>query len=411
MLSFRLAQFLMMSLLLLNSEAFARFYHLDANEVDREELLTSEYYNDIASYQNPIYWQTRFDEAQLAYRALGGSLDVSRSYVEEDIKLLSSTDLPPVELQFKQYRKEDLLEQTLLQEVRFQFNSPWGLYLAPMIDAVTFKKWNDFGAAFGFQNDMQHKIEVYAWTVDHYYNEKEEQSQDRFEAPIYTYGTQAEWYFKRGSRIAFSAYRDTPLKWKRNSQGYIYGNSRTVYSVNLQSPKMDSHQAWIKVTQDIKNESKEWTAVPASKAMSRRVREYSIGVQKEKEDRRTEIFVSLFQRKADYENSSALKEPQTEIASPSINRQEYMIAGTYNHPFFSHFFQWGLFYNHARIAKEGTDLDKRDEFKLQTGFEMRVSNHGYAFLNGTWDLDRFAAHNYKLYRSWGGGSINVMIAF
>ena len=143
----RLRIFFFAILLYNSSTAYSRFYHLDADEVDREDLLKTAYYNDLYSYQYPLSWDSSFQDAQFAYRGWGGSLDINRSYVEEDIKLLSSKEPRPVELQFRQRREEGLLEPKFLQEIRFQLNSPWGFYVAPMVDAGTYKKWDDFGAA------------------------------------------------------------------------------------------------------------------------------------------------------------------------------------------------------------------------------------------------------------------------
>ena len=400
--------FLLVSHVFISSLAYGRFYHLDADEIDREDRLSSEYYNDIYSYQNPASWDLIFQQSQLAYRAWAGSLDINRSYLQEDIKLLTSKEAQPIVLQFHQHREEGLLEQDFSQELRLQFNSPWGFYIAPLADAGTFKKWDDLGAAFGFQLDSTRFIELYVWSVDHYYNTKEDHVGDHYNAPIYTFGGVIDWTLFRSSRLTASAFRDTPLQWERPSRSYVYENSRTVFDIGLQSPRWETYQLWLKTYQEIKNEAKEWPTLKAKKSMARRVSAYSIGVQREKDRDTTQVYVTLFQRKADYENSN-LKVPATEPATNSIVRKEWMLAATYNLPFLSNFFQWGLFYN--RVRRQSTALELENEVKIQTAFELRISKNGYAFFNATWDIDKIVETGTNPLRPWGGGSLNFMIAF
>jgi hypothetical protein len=389
------------------STAFGRFYHLDADEIDHEEKLSIEYYNDIYSYQSPISWDKIFQNSQLSYRGWAGSLNIVRSYLQEDIKLLTSKNPEPIELQFRQYREEGLLTQYLSQELRMQFNTPWGFYIAPLADAGTFKKWDDFGLALGFQQDSTRKIEFYLWSVDYYYNSKEENEGDHFNKMPFTYGGDIKWVLFK-TNFTVSAFYDSPLRWERHSHSYIYENSRTLFDIGIQSPPWETYHLWTRIHYDIKKEVKEWSAVSAKKALSRSIAEYSIGLQRESNRHIAETSLTFFQRKANYENSN-LKESVTESASNSLYRREWMLACTYNQPFFSNFFQWGLFYNHAR--KDTVDFEESNELKLQTAFELRISEHGYAFFNATWDIDQIVDSGIHPFRPWGGGSLNFMIAF
>lgn len=277
--------------------------------------------------------------------------------------------------------------------------------LPPLWKPVLLKKWDDFGLALGLQKEETKRIEFFVWNVDHYYNTKEDNDGDRYKSPIYSYGGKVEWSFLKDAKLTASGYYDTPLTWDRKSKFYVYKNTKTFFDIGVQSPSWNAYQVWAKTNQEIKKEEKTWPALNARKALVRRVGEYLVGVQRIKEEHTTQVYFGFFQRKADYENAN-LKEPDTEIPTNSIRHHEWMLACTYNHPFFSNFFQWGLFYNNVRRANP--DLEKTQELKLQTALEVRIHKHGFVFLNATWDIDQIIR---KPSKPWGGGGLNFMIAF
>ena len=69
------------------SRAEARFLTEDAEQIDPEELLSTETWNDRLSYRYPVYWDSLWDAADTAFRVNAGSLNVNRFDYAEDLKL------------------------------------------------------------------------------------------------------------------------------------------------------------------------------------------------------------------------------------------------------------------------------------------------------------------------------------
>lgn len=66
------------------SPVLAKFEPNDAEEVDRQEDISLEFYNDIISYRAPIHVQNKWDESPVGFRLNAGSLDAKEfSYLQE----------------------------------------------------------------------------------------------------------------------------------------------------------------------------------------------------------------------------------------------------------------------------------------------------------------------------------------
>lgn len=403
----------LLSLLLVfyfSSSALARFYHTDADEVDREERLSSEYFNDINSYDYPYLWSRQFDAAQVGYSVSAGSLDLARFAFLETIKLSSSKEPQVVGIHFLQLRDESMLEQNFFQELRITATAPFGAYVSLLADGGTHKKWIDMGGAFGFRQSENRYLEFFYWSVDHYYNSKEEfEGNSRDPKYLRTVGAKTRWTFWGDSEVQASFEHDQPLTWYRVSHGYTYQNRKLREQVKITSPTWRDSALYLSWDRERKAEAKEWTALGYRKTMDRFAETVEFGLLREKDDRLTKFFIQSIYRNADYEYTEGTARP--ERRSPDSQRQEWAVAFTRNRPLSSFArWQWGLFYNRMRFDIEGEyELDR--EVKLQTAFEFNFSDNATSFWNLTWDLDRLWDHRGVPFQPWGGGQASFLMTF
>ncbi|MBI2602680.1 MAG: hypothetical protein HYW48_06465 [Deltaproteobacteria bacterium] len=390
--------------------AEGRFYHTDADEVDREERLSSEYFNDINSYDYPYLWSRYFDVAQIGYRVSAGSLDLARFAFLETIKLGSSREPQVVDLHFLQQRDESLLEQNFFQELRLTLNTPMGPYFSLLADGGTFKKWADMGGALGFRQSENRYFEVFYWSVDHYYNSKVEFVENsRDPKYLRTVGAKTRWTLWGDSEVQATLEHDQPLVWYRGNQGYVYEYRKIKEHVKLRSPTWRASALYLSWERERKAEAKEWTSVGYRKSMDRFAETVELGLLREKDDKLTKFFVQSIFRHADYDYIEGSAQP--ERFSPDSTRQEWALAFTRNRPLSSFArWQWGLFYNRMRFDVDSEyELDR--ELKIQTAFELNFSDNAISFWNLTWDLDRLWDHRGVPFQPWGGGQASFLMTF
>ena len=74
------------------SESQAKFLHEDAEEVDRQENISQEYYNDVLSYRYPYPWIENWHRSPMGFRINAGSLNATEFAYQEEARFFF-TDL------------------------------------------------------------------------------------------------------------------------------------------------------------------------------------------------------------------------------------------------------------------------------------------------------------------------------
>lgn len=413
---------LLLLLGLLSPKSYARFLHLDSDTVDREELLSTEYYNDELGYRAPLSWERHWRGKRIGIMAGGGSYNKDRLMYLEKIKFASSEEAAAT-FSFHLDQKHDLLLKQEEREFRIRFNQLNPVFISAMLDSDSEKKWGDGGAALAFAPNQNQIFEIYAWSVDHYYNEKKDFSEDRYEKSTQTYGTNLSWDLGGELLFQYNFEYDTPLVWRRTSEGYHYEYQRRFHRGSLQWGNPEAGMSWtLRSTNETKFEQKNWLA-GYDKRMQRSAGVYEAFGNWADQDaaRDFTLGIMLIERKTDYtyqKDGALVKNKFTEHASPDILRQEFAHYVTYYHcPFMlqKHCLQYGLFNNLVFLTE---DLESKHHFEIkpQLGWEYRFDASASVFVNTTYDLDDlYDNFPYKgqgrRFNPWGGGNLQFLAVF
>jgi len=412
--------FLTILTLFYSSQVTARFQQSDEIEIDREERLSSENFNDEISYRAPFFWQRLWDSKSLGIQANGGSYNAKRfSYIEE-IKLHSSEDRFAT-FSYHQHRRQTMIVDLPDREMRVRFNSLRPFYISLMVDGDSYKANADFGAAISILPQTNRKLELYAWKVDHLYNDKTEELDSNMSEDNWTYGLKYQWQFSNKFHARITGEQDTPLRWQR--QNYVYRYNQLKYKLLFgygdQYSGWYSEFSWLDKT---KTESKLWNLGP-QKEMNKKVAVYEWFINFAKLNRSDITLGALIiKRDVDYEvsNPDANVSPEVDPSDPSPDayRKELGHYLTYyhklkNHP--NHGFQYGYHANHVALTEE-SDTSYHAEWKFQFAWNYSFDPTSNIFLNTSWDLDELA-RNYpyqseeQSFKPWGGGNIQFITVF
>lgn len=400
-------------------QCFARFDEDDPAQIDPEQRLSSEYYNDIVSYRFPMLWEDLWYSADNGYQVSAGSFNVNRFLYIEEIKLHAASDRF-VDFRFVHQRLEGLLTQEFSQEIRFSSTHFSPIHISLMGDGGTFKKWGDLGMALGWQPSSDKKAEIYYWSVDHFYNTKEEEPLNYYIKKPITYGLLVDWSFAgKIDRLYLKIEVDTPLKWQRIDKQYIYEVRQKVVAIKWLLPW---NEEWTQETGyrwALKNESNRWFETKedilsnqdhvAFKAGSRKENHYQLGLQKRGDSEFVRFLMEYVDHQAEYDNWWVHERNRIESDSPDTLRREWMLSATRYFPYLGENLQLGLFYNRAYIVDD-KQVDK-GELKLQTAIDFVMSEQWRLFLNVSWDLDQIYREFGKRFRPWGGGNLQIQALF
>lgn len=401
------------------SNADARFLHDDATEIDREEFLSSETYNDEISYRFPRRWQEFWDLSTIGYRVNAGSYNVTRFMFLEDIKVTTDKSRP-VSFGFTQMRDEDMIEQRLESEVRVSFNYMPGRF-AILGDGSTFKQYGDIGLGFTYERDQNLSMEFQYWSVDHYYNTKKEFPIDSYTKKPITYVLLLNWEFTGAARLKYRLDYDTPTRWQRLSQGYYYNYSRTTHDIQLRIGDKRGFNFNIDTNFDAKLEDKERTTAVGNyhKSLDRHVNTMEIyGIYSPVLGRDATAGIIYITRDAKYDyprDINVTPDLVGEPYSPTSSREEMVYYTTYYHPFTgASFFQYGLYINDVLRKEVGSADDQKTEIKFQFAWDFQMDKYASVFLNTTWDIDQLQ-HDFPYktaaFKPWGGGNIQFVAVF
>lgn len=401
--------FLVFIVCILATHAEARFYFLDADEVDREERVSGVYYLDILSYQYPESWFQKFDNAQAAYRSQAGSLNIRNFYLLEEIKFNSSKTTQTVDLHIYQRREEEVLERHFLQDIRVQFNGLRRGYIAILADGTggTLKKWNSLGLATGYKEESK-QLEFYYWAVHYYYNDKETEN-DSYRKALNTVGGKFNWLFAKQSQIKVGIEADSPLTWERRSENYEYKYLRQIQTVQLRSPKKENIYLLLDFKNEMKRESKSFYSDAYGKFLRRTAQNYDLSLVFDKETVVHKVSLGYAQRQAhyDYTNPTLVNVHANETLTSTNDRREILLGYTQNRSLRDTWnVQWGVFANHVTFEFEDRHRTEMHS-KFQLALEYSFSTYASIFMNSTWIPERLV-RSFPI-RPFGGGEVALMV--
>lgn len=408
------------AVLALPPNALARFAENDTDRIDPEERFNTETFNDKASYRFPTIWDSLWDQAEAGYRISAGSLNATRFSILEDIKFVA-TSSGPVSFSFYHERREDTVEIRLQQMLRIDWLTPMGLNLALLGEGSSEKEFGDLGVAIGFKPGTDRLIEMYHWSVDHFYETKKPFPGDKRLKETATTGLRTDWRFSRQLRLRFDHQYDSPLLWNRESRFYLYSYSKRTTDLRLDLGDEDMVSGYASASVEHKSEGKLFRLpgdMQQEKSLQRRVGVYETAVVHRTGGNTFTTGVQALHRDAEYEfSASEGVEASAYIEKPSPDlsqRRELSFFATSYLKTPSHFNpQYGLHLNQVDIAEGGTDF-KATEVKLQTAWDAIISEEARIFLNLTWDLDQLQQDfpfRKKSLSPWGGGNIQFLAVF
>ena len=413
----------------------ARFLEEDADQIDPEERLGLETYNDLLSYRYPAAAWLSWDDSDSGFRANAGSLNANRFLYAQDIKFNTGRGSPG-SFSFRQSRREDVTSQRTESEIRATMMPAEALEISIMGDSGIFKEFGDLGLVVGFWGDRQHWIEAFYWSVDHYYNTKKSDPGDQRNRRIWSSGLRGTWRFGRDVFLYAEYEFDVPLNWDRESKGFTYTYQRQSATLRLQSGQKTEGIVEFATAYEQKQESKDWRNYDADpllqykKNLARRISITDLTWMKTATEVDYELGTALFLRRADYahelptvpgrsrtKDSIEKKEwdDLTEAPSPNSRRVEEAVFGSMNRPLGNsrhHRIQYGFHSNYVVIdERHGYE---NFEVKTQLAWEYRYSDKASAFINTSWDVDQLAQdfpYRKGNFRPWGGGNMQFTATF
>ena len=409
-------------------QASARFLENDSMQIDQEERLGLETYNDLISYRYPVQAWLDWFEYDTGFRANAGSLNANRFLYTQDIKF-STNRGQSGSFGFTQYRVEDIASQRDESEIRATFMPFGAVEFSVLGDSSTFKEFGDLGFAIGIFRDRQHWIEFFYWSVDHYYDTKKSDALDSRNRRAWSAGLRETWVLNSEYQLQSFFEYEVPLIWKRASRGFNYEYQRRSASLRLIKGQKNDGLYELSLAAESKFEAKDWREYSAlaleeyRKELHREVLTANLAWFKTGADADHEIGGILISRRANYKhvmpNGVATESPEAndleEKPSPDSGRFEQGVYGSVNRPIGEsshHRFQYGAHANNVFIDER--DGYRNVEVKFQAAWEYRYNAKASAILNTSWDVDQLVAdfpYQEGNFRPWGGGNIQFTAVF
>lgn len=175
-------------------------------------------------------WQQVWRQINLGYLVSAGSLNASKFSYREDIKFIEV--VPDVGMMsFVQGRYEDFLQQSRHSEVRLAGYVGHNCYLAPVAEGGYFKKWGDLGGVVGTGSPTGAFLEAEFYLVDHFYNQKEDSNDTNSRQPwAFTLAGRSDPRTRRFGEFHYEY--ESPVRWERLLENYIYTNYRQALSLH-----------------------------------------------------------------------------------------------------------------------------------------------------------------------------------
>jgi hypothetical protein len=394
----------------LPSLAFARFQHKDAQKIDDETKSNFETYSDILSYDFSSYYNDLFEAHDFAFRALAGSLDSMRFYYKEQFKVQIEEKDQPISLRIRRDLVEDRVEFTESNEFQVGFHAN-NHGLGVLADGSSVKAHGDMGLAYLYNNHHNLAVEMYYWSVDHYFNDKKIVGSDRHKAPLWTAGTKVYADFF-GLKVRLNYEYDSPVHWRHGEQGFDYTYGRSTYDALFKKELKSSGRLELRVHTDVKREGKDWYGHDQYKFLNRTHHLQELRWHRPYEDGSFDQYtLQRIERQARYRQSEELS---FEYGTISKSRHELGSMYFHNRPFSQHHrYQLGLNWNAIEL-KEPHRRATASDIKLLMGLDLGISTKARALFYFTWDIDQLYA-DYPFMdgpaRPWGGGALQIAAHF
>lgn len=408
------------------SALFARFTPADADLIDQEERLNSEYFNDYLSYKFPVDWDLHWERVATGYRSTYGSLDIRRFYMEEEIRLRKFAP-ESMGFSFHQTRFETMNEIKFLQEIRLGFPIGSLGHISFLGDGGTLKKWGDLGLALSFGDPFEDAwLDLYYWSVDHYYNTKVEDSKDSYEEQPFTAGFSGHYVFSNGLRIRGRFEYDSPLVLKRETilqryryEGRDYFSSVRVpvgssgwYSEVHSSYKQKSEGVRVSLDQS----SWDQGLYDHTKHLFRRQTELGLLFHRgQGQEEILSLGIYGVRRSGYYQQDSVSGQTDESSTghnkvSPDSERKEWALLGQYRDARDGTVdILWGMHYN--RVYWDDNSRLRKGELKFQMAFDVELIDQVRLLINSTWDVDEVYRDRGRRFRPWGGGNLQFQAVF
>jgi hypothetical protein len=412
-------------------DASARFAHGDAERIDREEGLRSEAMLDKLSYRPTWRLRERWRRHLVGYQTGAGSMDAAFFHHYEDIRI-GTDPMQEVAVGFERRRREDVLEVRADDELRIGWRPAAAAYqLALLGDGGTNKKWDDLGIALAAWPSPFRRLEAYAFSVDHYYADKEvDNPDDEYARRPWSAGWRGAWQTSGGAWLEGDVGYDAPTRWQRRSHGYTYDYARRRARLSTETPPLGG--GWTlsgRVEAEDKYEQKSWYATTVDEAATKTMRRYALelgleGRHTAEPDRYQELGMLFVRRDASYRNVNLERAGVREQPSPTSRRRELLGFALQNQTVdeaHRHHFEWGLFASRVAVEREfaafGFGAERafdNFEVKFHTAWEYILGPQGSLVLGLNYNVDRIVAdfpYTEHPFRPWNGGNLQFQAVF
>lgn len=412
---------ILLIILSLGEEAWARFDPSDADRIEPEEKNNTETWNDKNSYRYPLYWDREWSKSEMGYRINAGSLNVSRFNFDDDVKI-APNPFSRFTASFVQSRREDLVDRSIEREVKIGWFFMEGMRLSLLGDVNTLKEFGDLGLALAFDESSESRTEIYAWSVDHYYVSKRSDDSATRDRESQTYGIRSRKSIL-GDRVRWDGRFewDSPIHWSLPTSGWTFQYEKKIFTGRLELSTADDLLYYASTSWEEKFERKSRVVNRQTenifKSMQRETLISEVGFeQKNTEHDEYTAALQRVWRRVSYDDSGP-NLPQNlpgETLSPhAVHRIEWgLILTKYSTLASWYGLQQGAMLNDAFI-QEDNRIWKKLEIKYQLLFDFRLNERSKFALNTTWDVDQivrdYPYSKAKPFRPWGGGDLQFMM--
>jgi hypothetical protein len=427
--------------------AQARFHPNKVESITLEEKLGTEYYNDVYSYEWPDSWQKKWSEynslsslgileddstkLRAAYLSSVGSLNAN-VFLHQEKLLLQSAPHAAFSLQLSRQRLSDLLVDEVEHELHLVFRPGLGgSYFKIMFEPMGEKKWIDIGFAWGFISKGRGFFEFFYYSVDHYYNTKEEAGQGRYGKKPWYSGLKAAWNLAPKIDIDLNYAYSSPVSWTQpqfarktdyqdkdlkvqlnylddNLGRFSLFHHDSIYNhaIENQLTTADNDSVFFRTEQgkNFKSSGVAW------------IYGLSSGTQLDFKFRHIERRVQREQMVSE----NLAQDPEILIYPKplSLSHQEQIFSATATQNSFglNNNLIYGFLVSNVALKKniqaESETKSERQEVKFRVNFEHIVGESGSIIFGSNWDLDKLVDHfpySKKRFEAWDGGSIAVSL--
>lgn len=416
-----------------HNPCYGRFNQSDAKQVDQEQHIGSEYYNDLYSYKPHYLLNTRRAKARNGFFINAGSLNAKSFLYEEEIKL-SSLAKNKYFLQYYQYKFEDEVEAIEDRYIAVGYQPSKIANFRILADSYSAKQRGDLGLSVQLQALKYARLAYQFWSTDHFYNTKKRHDLNKYIKKPYSYSFYLSVAPNSFSRMDISYNHDLASNWQRLSESYQYHHQRSTLTSLLRIGTDLDRAFVVSYKQDKKQEGKDWYQVDqldnktAFKHMHRFIQTTEISFHDfETSGSGYELGFAKIKRIAKYSNKDLDQIGLKEKSSPHSKRSEYAFFAYWldNHAKDHYRNQWGVYANYlslkthkslSNINKKGREEGSNNYFELkaQYSIDFQINKYSRFIINTTWDLDLLReAFPYKdqAFKPWGGGNFQFLTAF